>query len=175
MILCPIQNTAVLKQGWTQVRPVVTQEFGSRPEFYKKLTGGKLKAHEGTDLRAKTGTQIFAPIDGYVQVRDSGDVGYGKHVAIRNPFKALEIKIAHLSEFQVVDGQTVQMGDKIALSGNTGSSSADHLHICGRLLKPTGEDVWKWPILNAKNGYQGYFDLKDKMICWKGSLTKNSL
>ena len=52
--------------------------------------------------------------------------GYGNLVIVENgPYKTY---YAHLSEIPVQVGQTVQAGQVIAYSGNTGNSTGPHLH-----------------------------------------------
>ncbi len=170
-LLSPLQNGAVLYQNWVQKRPHITQHFGENPALYEKFG---MKGHNGVDFRAAVGTMLFAPMDGVVQIRDSGLNGYGKHIKIRNEFKASEFILAHLSKFIVVDGQRVNMGDKLGLTGNTGYSTGPHLHIGYRLLKPHGKDVWKWGVLNYNNGYKGGIDVEDFLVTWKGGFNKSS-
>ncbi len=159
MILCPLQNTAVMLSGtWLQKRPFITQGFGEHPEIYAPLG---IKAHDGIDFRAPIGTQVFSPFEGRVKVEDSGNKAYGLHIRV---FKDnLECVLGHLSEVCVKDGDYVYMAQKIAKTGDTGFSSAAHLHMGCR------------PFLNGKvqnhdNGYFGFYDFSDQMVTWKGSL-----
>lgn len=173
MFISPISNTAVLKQEWTQVKPVVTQHFGENPQVYAQFN---MKGHNGTDLRAKTGTPLFAPMDGIIKTKDSLSKGYGKHIFIRNPFKACEVVLAHLDKFNVTDGQRVSVGDLIGWSGNSGFSTASHLHWSFRLLKPGDwNKIYDWGVLDSNNGYFGWLDPLDFTLAWKGSLLKNNL
>lgn len=172
MLLSPLQNTAVLTTAWIQKRPVITQGFYDRPEFYQPLG---LNAHGGYDFRAKIGTPLFAPMDGIVQVLDHKNKGYGLHIKIRNQYKTSEIVLAHLSEARVKTGDTVTMGSKIGLTGNSGLSSAAHLHVAYRLLSPSVKDIWSWSIRNNSNGFKGYIDFLEFMITWKGGFIKTDL
>ena len=172
-IISPIQNDAYKTATfWKQTRPVITQKFGLRPEVYKQFG---MKGHNGVDMRCKVGTPIFAPMDGYVKVKDSKDEGYGLHIRIRNEFKALECVLGHMSKVVVPNGHRVNMGDLIAYSGNSGFSSGPHLHMGLRVIIPGSQDIWSWKVLNASNGYFGYFDHLDTMLCFKGGFTKNSI
>ena len=171
-ILCSIQNEAVLKQDWVQVRPRISQKFGLNPQIYKRFG---MKGHNGIDYGVPEGTPVFAGIDGTVRVKDSGDQGYGLHIKIRNGDKACELVLGHLSKVLVVDGQRVNVGDKIALSGNTGFSTGPHVHEGYRLLKPGKKDLFLWEVLNYNNGFKGYFDHLEFIINWKGGFIKSSL
>ena len=174
MLLCSLQNSAIFTHAsWMQRRPRISQYFGENPQIYSQFG---LKAHCGLDYGVPEGTAVFAPIDGMVKVKNSGTAGYGLHVRIRNPHKACEIVLGHLSEVLVTDGQRVSVGDKIGLSGNTGFSTGAHVHEGFRLLK-TGDfkNVFGWEVLDYNNGYKGYIDHLEFLINWKGNFLKNSL
>ena len=171
MLLCCLQNDAIWKQDWIQQRPFITQYFGMNPQIYSQFG---MKGHNGLDYRAKIGTPIFSSIDGRIKVKDSGKEGYGLHVKIRNPHKACEVVIGHCSKVLVTDGQRVSMGDKIALSGNSGFSSGPHIHEGFRLLKVGDyKEIFKWEVLNYDNGFKGYIDHLEFILNWKGGFLKN--
>lgn len=84
------------------------------------------RQHEGIDIAAPTGTNVYAFMDG--KVTFSGwDGGYGKLVIIDhgNGFKSY---YAHNSELLVKSGQQVKKGTHIAEVGNTGNSTGSHSH-----------------------------------------------
>ncbi len=85
------------------------------------------KMHWGMDFSAPTGTEIFATGDGVVSKVVNSRRGYGKHVIIDHGF-GYETLYAHMSKIDVRRGQKVKRGDIIGLVGNTGISSAPHLH-----------------------------------------------
>jgi murein DD-endopeptidase MepM/ murein hydrolase activator NlpD len=95
----------------------VTSIFGSR----------KGEHHDGIDLRASTGTPVYAAFDGKVIYSGSKISGYGRMVVLRHAGKLSTI-YAHNSKLQVRAGQTVRRGQLIAYSGNTGRSSGPHVH-----------------------------------------------
>jgi len=134
-----------------------------------------LEAHNGRDYAVPNGTPIFCPKDGIVKVKDSGNLGYGLHVKLRNAEDAQEFVLGHMSRCMVVNGQRVHMGDLIGLSGSTGFSTGGHTHGGFRLLKPSKKDLFSWEVLNYNNGYFGYIDYEEFEICWKGGFLKNSL
>lgn len=162
MILSPIQGEAKWgKSDWTVKWPVVTQKFGLNPQLYQKFG---MKGHEGLDFRAAIGTPCFAPIEGRAKVESAGP--YGIHITITN--SRLQVILAHLSKVHIKSGDFVHMGDKIALTGNTGNSQAPHLHmVCQRMKNKKVE--------NYDNGYFGGFDFEPFVIRWKGSLTNPTL
>lgn len=85
------------------------------------------KMHWGMDFSAPTGTEIFATGDGTVAQVILSRGGYGKHVVIDHGF-GYETLYAHMTKINVKRGQKVKRGDVIGLVGNTGTSSAPHLH-----------------------------------------------
>jgi len=85
------------------------------------------KMHWGTDFSIKTGTPVYATGDGEIRWTRSDFGGYGKQIEINHGF-GYRTKYAHLSEFVVKKGQKVKRGELIGYSGNTGGSTAPHLH-----------------------------------------------
>ncbi len=85
------------------------------------------KMHWGTDFSLKTGTPVYATGDGVIRWTKSSFGGYGKQIEINHGF-GYRTKYAHLSEFVVKRGQNVKRGELIGYSGNTGGSTAPHLH-----------------------------------------------
>ncbi len=85
-----------------------------------------MKFHDGMDFTAPTGTDIYATGDGeVVQVGNSG--GYGNRVVVEHGF-GYQTLYAHMSAFKVKVGEKVKRGQVIGLVGNTGLSTAPHLH-----------------------------------------------
>ncbi|MBN2046087.1 MAG: M23 family metallopeptidase [Anaerolineales bacterium] len=97
--------------------------------------------HTGVDIVVPEGTPVLAIGDGQVIWSGTGllfgdndeEDPYGIAVAIKHDFgwenKPLFSLYAHLSETKVEKGDYVKTGDLIALSGNTGFSTAPHLHL----------------------------------------------
>ncbi|WP_258104308.1 M23 family metallopeptidase [Marinoscillum sp. MHG1-6] len=86
------------------------------------------RLHQGVDFSLPKGSPVYATGDGTVSlIKDSGISGYGKHIEIDHGF-GYKTKYAHLSEFKVKRGQKIKRGELIAFSGNTGKSTAPHLH-----------------------------------------------
>jgi murein DD-endopeptidase MepM/ murein hydrolase activator NlpD len=85
------------------------------------------KMHWGMDFSAPVGTEVFATGDGVVSKVVNTRRGYGKHVIIDHGY-GYETLYAHMSQIDVRRGQKVKRGDVIGLVGNTGISSAPHLH-----------------------------------------------
>lgn len=109
---------------------VVSQRYGARPEYYRRFG---LKYHEGTDVAVPVGTPVFAPAAGVVhEAHRINDVNYGIHVRTLHLIdgECYMIILAHLSEIlpEIEKGVSIQYGQVIGLSGNTGRSTGPHLH-----------------------------------------------
>ncbi len=86
------------------------------------------KFHHGMDFTAPTGTEVYATADGTVELVDRSRRGYGNRVVIDHGF-GYKTVYAHLEGFNNLrKGQKVKRGDVIAYVGNTGLSTAPHLH-----------------------------------------------
>ncbi len=85
------------------------------------------KLHTGLDFSAEKGTPIRAAGDGVVRKVKTNYGGYGKEVEIDHGYGYVT-KYAHMQNFNVKYGQRVKRGDIIGYVGNTGSSTAPHLH-----------------------------------------------
>ena len=84
------------------------------------------KFHAGLDFPARVGTNIQAPGDGIV-VEASWHQGYGNCVKISHGF-GYETLYGHMSKITVHQGEHVKKGHKIGEVGDTGLSTAPHLH-----------------------------------------------
>ncbi len=85
------------------------------------------KMHTGIDFAASIGTPIYATADGTVAEVSVRFSGYGKMVEIDHGF-GYRTRYAHMHDFRVRSGQNVKRGDLIGYVGNTGLSTAPHLH-----------------------------------------------
>jgi murein DD-endopeptidase MepM/ murein hydrolase activator NlpD len=85
------------------------------------------KMHSGIDFAASIGTPIYATADGKVISVDTKYSGYGKVVEIDHGF-GYHTRYAHMHGFAVRTGQGVRRGDLVGYVGNTGLSTAPHLH-----------------------------------------------
>ncbi len=82
--------------------------------------------HPGIDLAVPEGSDVRAAGGGVVE-RTGTDSSYGLFVLLQHP-DGYETMYGHLSRVLVAAGQDVSAGQVIALSGNTGRSTAPHLH-----------------------------------------------
>lgn len=84
------------------------------------------KAHPGIDIACATGTPVLATAAGEVTFAGSDDT-YGKLVVIKHNDSVTTL-YGHNDSLLVQQGARVMVGSRIALSGNTGKSTAPHLH-----------------------------------------------
>ena len=85
------------------------------------------KLHTGLDYSAPRGTPIYATGDGKIVTVRTNFGGYGKEVEIDHGY-GFVTKYAHMESFNVKQGQKVKRGECIGYVGNTGRSTAPHLH-----------------------------------------------
>lgn len=85
------------------------------------------KMHTGVDFAAAIGTPIYATADGTIDKVDVSFSGYGKVIEIDHGF-GYRSRYAHMHGFAVRQGQKIKRGDLIGYVGNTGLSTAPHLH-----------------------------------------------
>ena len=100
---------------------IVTSPYGRRKDPFT----GKRSNHKGLDLRARN-EEVYAMMPGGV-VKVSSDKRSGNYVAIRHG--DFTVSYCHLSKALVKKGARVLPGEVVAISGNTGRSTAPHLHI----------------------------------------------
>jgi len=125
---------------WPVDDHTITQRFGENPHIYAPYNQA---GHEGLDFLAPAGSNVYACADGDVfDVRPDDGNPYGIHVRIRHRANGREYTggheyatvYAHLSRTLVSNGQRVGAGERIALSGHTGHSRGDHLHLTLKLV-----------------------------------------
>jgi murein DD-endopeptidase MepM/ murein hydrolase activator NlpD len=88
--------------------------------------GDVAESHPGIDIAVPTGTPVRASGGG--TVKQAGyDPDYGLFVLLRHP-SGYETMYGHASRLIVAEGDDIQAGQVIALSGNSGRSTAPHLH-----------------------------------------------
>lgn len=116
--------------GW--LRPVPgepTGVFGSRRVF----NGQKRNPHSGLDLRAATGTPVESAGPGIVRLAE--DLYFSGYTVIVDHGGGLFLVYAHLSRLDVKEGESVERGAQLGLSGATGRVTGPHLHWGGKVGK----------------------------------------
>jgi len=87
----------------------------------------RTRMHWGIDFTSPEGTPIQATGDGVIEKVAKLKSGYGKHVIINHGY-GYKTLYAHMSKIDVKKGQKIKRGQTIGLVGNTGYSTAPHLH-----------------------------------------------
>lgn len=116
--------------AWPVADVLITQKFGKTVDAKRLYVAG---THSGVDFRAAVGTPVYAVADGVVEGTGNTDTtcpkaSFGKWVFIRHE-NGLATAYGHLSLIKTSSGASVKAGDLIAYSGNTGHSTAPHLHL----------------------------------------------
>lgn len=137
-----IKNKEAMLAAIPAIQPVGNKEltrlasgFGYRIHpVYKNM-----KFHAGIDFTAPQGTEVYATGDGVVTNADAKQRDYGNMVEIDHGF-GYQTRYAHLAKISVKVGQQVKRGELIGQVGNTGLSTAPHLHYevikDGRFINP---------------------------------------
>lgn len=96
--------------------------------------------HQGIDLAAPEGTEVYAVADGVV-IDIGEDPIYGNYVIISHGESWTSL-YGHLQKVETVLRSSVRSGTLIGRVGSTGQSTGPHLHFelrqNGRALDPTG-------------------------------------
>jgi len=107
---------------------VVTQWYGINPQWY---SGFGLPGHEGLDLRAFIGVEVYAAAAGKVIRAETVDNNpYGIHVRLEHKFgqETFKTVYGHFKEVKVQVDQEVNPGQLIGIADDTGNSNGSHLH-----------------------------------------------
>jgi len=97
--------------------------YGYRMDPFYKVK----KFHEGVDFTAPVGTEIYASGNGVVTKAGRYRGGYGIQVVLDHGYSYVTL-YAHMSRVLVRRGEKVKRGQIIGYVGNTGKSTAPHLH-----------------------------------------------
>lgn len=97
---------------------------------------GMVDGHHGLDFPMPEGTAVLAAADGHVVSAGSSTVTcpdgvkIGINATVRHQVgtELFETTYVHLSRVDVQQGQTLQRGQQVGLSGSTGCASGPHLH-----------------------------------------------
>ena len=108
------------------IRPIEGGYLNTGMGYRNDPFSGEMRFHHGLDISANKGTPIYATADG--KVVSAGKLGnYGKTIKINNS-QGYRTFFAHLDKILVKRGQDIKRGDLIGQVGNTGRSTASHLH-----------------------------------------------
>lgn len=102
----------------------ITSPFGYRTDPFN----GKRAMHNGIDLAAHNAI-VYSMLDGTVE-KVGYDARSGNFVTIRHG--DFRISYCHLSRIIATQGQSVLAGFPIGITGSTGRSTGEHLHITAK-------------------------------------------
>jgi murein DD-endopeptidase MepM/ murein hydrolase activator NlpD len=115
----------------------VTSDFGMRAN----PVTGNVGMHQGVDLAAPEGTEVYAAADGIVTFTGFDPV-YGNYIIISHSDRWTSL-YGHLQIIETVLRTNVKSGSLIGRVGSTGQSTGPHLHFelrqDGRPLNPAGK------------------------------------
>jgi hypothetical protein len=119
-----------------------------------------MRFHDGIDLRCRH-AKVYAMLPAVVRKVHYGKDGYGNYVVLdHGDFQCL---YGHLSMVAVREGQRVEAGTVVGISGSTGRSTGEHLHV--KLSKLDGKSLNPEPFIAYLNDYIG--QLQDRMAYLK--------
>ena len=144
--------------------PTLSSTALAASDFDWPITGyitspwGDRSGHYAVDFGANRniGEPIYAARGGTVSVRAYESGGCGNYLKI-NHGNGYQTMYCHLNSFQVYEGQSVSRGQHIGGMGDTGSSTAPHLHFT---IEQNGEHLYI-PGSDNQNVTAGYAIPKD--------------
>jgi murein DD-endopeptidase MepM/ murein hydrolase activator NlpD len=104
----------------------VSETFGTSRTFNGKLAS----VHRGEDFRAPSGTAVHASNAGEVVL--ARELYYEGNCVVVDHGLGFMTMYMHLSKFEVKEGDKVEKGQVVALSGGTGRVTGPHLHMSVR-------------------------------------------
>ena len=131
------------------VRPVpqpANSAFGTRSVF----NGQPRNAHGGADFLSPAGTPILAPNAGRVVV--ARPLYFSGNTVVIDHGLGLFSTLAHLSAFEVHEGDRVTAGQRLGLVGATGRVTGPHLHWAVRASGARVDPLSVLSLLGPPNG-----------------------
>ncbi|KKQ35221.1 MAG: Peptidase, M23/M37 family [Candidatus Nomurabacteria bacterium GW2011_GWB1_37_5] len=168
--------------GWPTDNVYITQLFGRTVAAKRLYASG---SHSGVDFRASEGTPVKAVADGVVLGTGNTDLtcprgSFGKWVFIKHN-NGLSTTYAHLSLIKATQGEVISRGQVIGYSGNTGHSTAPHLHltvyasagasVVERPSKACGGKIYTMPV----GAINAYLDPLEYLPSYTASMVKPDL
>lgn len=129
------------------------------PEVYARFGFNR---HNGMDLGLTNGQKIYAPFDCKVTKTAYQPQGGGYYICLLSDQDydfddgkyAVEITFMHNKSFVATAGQSLKVGEIVALGDNTGFSTGSHTHMaCKRVIRHDG-----WYEEADKNDAKNTFD-----------------
>lgn len=151
---------AVIPNGLPLENITVSSGFGYRINPITKQN----QFHRGIDIPAPIKTPIRATADGIVEFVEPSDIGdYGRVIKIIHNYGFKTI-YAHMSKTYLNVGDIVRKGEIIGLVGNSGRSTAPHLHYevkyINKILNP--KNFMDWELTNFDKIFK-----KERKVEWE--------
>jgi len=135
----PTERVFFLNSGFFRF-PLQSFRLTSAYGIRQNPVTGTIGLHQGLDLAAPEGTEVFAAADGTV-IETGNDPVYGNYVIISHKEKWTSL-YGHLQKIDTHLREDVKSGTLIGRVGSTGQSTGPHLHFelrqDGRALNPSG-------------------------------------
>lgn len=112
-----------LSETVSPVMGVLTSQYGYRDH----PIDGKYSFHAGVDLAAEMGTEIAAFANGVVDFIGESE-SYGLYIQLDHG-NGVKSFYCHCSKLCAQKGESVKVGQTIALVGETGNATGPHLHL----------------------------------------------
>jgi len=135
----PTERAYFLNAGFFRF-PLQTFRLTSSYGIRENPVTGNIRLHQGIDLAAPEGTEVYAAADGTVtEIGD--DPVYGIYIVISHRDRLTSL-YGHLQRVETVLHTNIKSGTLIGRVGTTGQSTGPHLHFelrqDGRALDPSG-------------------------------------
>ncbi|MFQ5824036.1 MAG: peptidoglycan DD-metalloendopeptidase family protein [bacterium] len=112
------------------IRPLIGGRIRDKFGFRLHPLTERIQHHDGIDIAAEKGTEVFATAAGVVEkvvTKYMLNRGYGKQVLINHGF-GFKTRYGHLEKILVRKGQKVDRFTPLGLVGDTGLATGPHLH-----------------------------------------------
>lgn len=119
-------KTLDLVQGLPTGQPMQNSVLTSRYGVRRHPISGRREPHNGIDVVSYVDAKVHVTGQGVVTAAGR-DGGYGKAVVVDHG-NGLSTVYAHLSKIHVKAGDVLEEGQVVGIMGNTGNSTATHLH-----------------------------------------------
>lgn len=147
-------NTGFVLSDGQYSMPVMREEFILITSKYGKRTDpmdhSKTQFHQGVDIKTKSDNVLATEDNGkVVKTSENTNTGGGKTVVVeydRGDGTKTQCVYMHLSSISVKVGDTVNAGQKLGVSGNTGTrTTGEHLHFGVRNVNSEGKQEYVNP------------------------------
>ena len=126
---------------------LITSPYGPRKD---PMDRSRTQVHHGIDIKTNGDAVLATENNGtVVAVNHNTNTGGGKTVTVeyaRPDGSKTQVQYMHLSQIDVKKGDTVQAGQKLGVSGNTGTrTTGEHLHFGVINISSEGKQQWVNP------------------------------